>query len=310
MLSLVLVVAVSLLLSKEGSKIQSPSLSVIAKTIWPEKKFTPIPVLTGSGSYPILSAQAVLALDVASGVSMYEKDPDKSQLPASTTKIITALTAMDYYEPGSIVTVGNFRTEGQKMGLLVGEKITAEDLLRGLLIYSANDAAEVLAQNYCSNQNLPSGDNCGRDVFIAAMNKRAKELGLSESNFTNPAGLDTQYQMTSARDLANVAMVAMQIPRFATIVGEKERLVKSIDGRFAHRLVSTNKLLGSVEGVLGVKTGWTENARENLVTYVSRNGHKVVVVVLGSQDRFGETKELIDYIFSNYEWKEVGYPQN
>ena len=82
----------------------------------------------------------------------------------------------------------------------------------------------------------------------------------------------------------------------------------SIDGVVKHNLIATNELLGEVDGVLGVKTGWTENARENLVTYLERDGKRIMIAVLGSQERFGETKELINWIFSNYEWKEVKAP--
>ena len=96
-----------------------------------------------------------------------------------------------------------------------------------------------------------------------------------------------------------------QNPIFAKIVGIKEITVKSVDGKITHKLTNVNKLLGSVEGVLGVKTGWTENARENLVTEVSRNGKRVMIVVLGSSDRFGETTELIDWIYNNYSWENV-----
>jgi D-alanyl-D-alanine carboxypeptidase (penicillin-binding protein 5/6) len=100
----------------------------------------------------------------------------------------------------------------------------------------------------------------------------------------------------------------MEDPRFAEIVGTKTQVVRSIDGKIAHYLTNINELLGKIPGVLGVKTGWTENARENLVTYVNRDGHRVMIAVLGSQDRFGETKELIDWIYSSYQWQEVKYP--
>lgn len=304
MICLVLTVAVCLLLSKQSSfQVLAQSLEIKVPHI--SKSFPSLPILIGSDPFPILSSQAVSVIDLDSGVPLYEKDTDKLLLPASTTKIVTALVAMDTYQPGEVLKVKYYKVDGQKMGLIMGEEITAEDLLRGLLIYSANDAAEILAQNYCIPSDAES--KCGREFFIQAMNEKAKSLNLTRSNFTNPAGLDGDAQYTTAKDLSRAASVAMQIPRFATIVGEKERVVKSIDGKAVHHLVSTNKLLGSVEGVLGVKTGWTENARENLVTYITRDNHKVVIVVLGSQDRFGETKELIDWIFANYSWTPVKY---
>lgn len=256
--------------------------------------FSPTPIISGNTVFPMVSAQAVLAVDLTSGVTLYEKDPDKKLLPASTTKIITALVAMDYYYDDQILEVKDIKVEGQKMGLLEGEKIKVADLLDGLLVYSANDAAEVLAQNY----------GYGREDFIAAMNRKAKELHLDDSLFTNPTGLDTNGDeiASTARDLIKVSEEAMKLPEFAGIVGTKEIVVKSVDGKITHKLANLNELLGKVPGVLGVKTGWTESARENLVTYVERDGRKVMLAVLGSQDRFGETRELINWIFANYTW--------
>lgn len=262
-----------------------------------EQEFVIKPILSENETFPIVSAQAVLAEDIETGTLLYEKNPDEAFLPASTTKILTALVAMDYYSDDGVLQVKEVKVEGQKMGLVVGEKIRAEDLFYGLLVFSANDAAEVLAQNYPG----------GREVFITLMNLKANELGLINSNFTNPTGLDTNGDKvySTAKDLIKISKFAMENPRFAKIVGTKSITVRSLDGKLAHRLVNINELLGTVEGVLGVKTGWTENARENLVTYVVRGDKKVMIALLGSQDRFGETRELIDWVFANYNWVRV-----
>lgn len=259
------------------------------------RNYTSLPTLTQNDYFPIVSAKAVLAVDVDSSVTLYEKNPDQALLPASTTKIVTALVAMDYYPSISILQINEIRIEGQKMGLIEGEEITAGDLLKGLLISSANDAAEALAQSYPG----------GRDAFIDAMNAKATELNLDNTDFANPSGLDAKGHNSTARDLIRVSTHAMAKPRFSEIVGTEETVVKSIDGSVVHKLSNINELVGSVDGVLGVKTGWTEVARENLVTYVERDGHKVMIAILGSQDRFGETKELIDWIFNSYIWQEV-----
>ena len=263
-----------------------------------EKVFSPVPLLTGTAAFPIISAQAALAVDTDSGVTLYEKDPDKLLLPASTTKIVTALVAMAAYPDDAVLEVNNIKVEGQKMGLVSGEKMKVQDLLYGLLVYSANDAAEVLANNYPG----------GREAFVEAMNAKAKELHLENTSFKNPTGLDGNGHVTTARDLIRVATLAMKNPEFARIVGTKQTVVRSENGKIVHKLTNINELLGVVEGVLGVKTGWTENARENLVTYIERDNKKIMIALLGSQDRFGETKELIDWIYSNYAWKEVKYP--
>jgi D-alanyl-D-alanine carboxypeptidase (penicillin-binding protein 5/6) len=269
------------------------------------KNFPPNPVLAASSSlpagrqdFPILSAQGALAVDLDSGVSLYEKNPDTKLLPASTTKIVTGLVALDSYPLDQIITIGRKNVVGQKMGLYPGEQISVENLLYGLLVYSANDAAEALAMNYPG----------GYDAFIVAMNAKAKNLSMINSNFQNPVGLDGLNQVTTAQDLIRVSEVAVRIPEFAKIVGTKSIGFTDVSGKIKYNLKNINELLGVVPGVLGIKTGWTENARENLVTYIERDGHKVMIAVLGSQDRFGETKELIDWIFANYNWQEVKLP--
>lgn len=261
-------------------------------------KLSSLPVLTTTTTFPVISAQAALAVDLVSSVTLYEKNPGAPYLPASTTKIVTALVSLDYYPLDSVLSVGNIKVEGQRMGLLWGEKITADDLLYGLLMFSANDAAEVLAVNYPG----------GREAFVTEMNKKATELNLENSSFSNPSGLDKDVQVTTARDLIRISKVAMQNPHFAEIVRTENADAKSVDGKILHKLVNINELIGEVDGVLGVKTGWTEEARENLVTYVERDGRRVMIALLGSQDRFGETKELIDWIFGNYEWVDVSHP--
>ena len=297
-LGFVFIASSALVLSKK--KVVEAVLQVVAPEVKQmSKEYPPLPKLSlNSTPFPIISAQAALVIDLDSMISLYEKNPDTPLLPASTTKIVTALVAMDYYSDDSILTVDGLRIPGQTMGLVRGETLTAKSLLEGLLIYSANDAAEVLAENFAG----------GRSAFIQAMNTKAEDLKLINSHFENPTGFDNGTHYSTARDLIRVSQVAMQNPRFARIVRIKEETVTSVDGKTKHKLASTNQLLGLVPGVLGVKTGWTEEARENLVTYLERDGHRVMFALLGSQDRFGETKELINWIFTNYKWERVTYP--
>jgi D-alanyl-D-alanine carboxypeptidase len=260
------------------------------------KAFPPNPVLGANTTYPTLSAQGALAIDLNSGVTLFEKNPDTPLLPASTTKIITALVALDSFKLDQVLTVGKgVAVIGQKMGLYTGEQMTFENLLNGLLVYSANDAAETLAQNYPG----------GYDAFISAMNAKAQDLSLTNTHFDNPVGLDAGDQYTTARDLVRVSEVAMRNPEFSKVVGTESVSFTDVTGKTKYSLKNINELLGAVPGVLGIKTGWTENSKENLVTYVERDGHKVIIAVLGSEDRFGETKTLIDWIFTNYNWQEV-----
>lgn len=257
-----------------------------------------LPVLTGSQNFPIFSGQGIIAVDSDSNVTLFEKNADQPLYPASTTKIMTALVGLDYYNLNQTLTVLDSNVEGQKMGLMVGEQMTFENLLNGLLIYSANDAAIAIADNYPG----------GRENFVAAMNAKAQSLHLENSHFANPIGLDDPNQVTTARDMVRVAEVAMQNPTFASIVGTKIKTISDVTGKFNYSVKNVNELLGQ-DGVIGVKTGWTEGARENLVTDVDQNGHNIYIALLGSGDRFGETKELIDWIYGNYNWQKVGFIQ-
>ena len=283
--------------SISSTKVHSAEKTVQAETEenLETRQLPPLPVLKTSALFPNLSPQSALAIDVDSGVTLYEKNPGQILLPASTTKIATALVALDYFPLDYVIEVKNVRITGQKMGLVDGEKIAVRDLLYGLLIFSANDAAEVLAQSYPG----------GKESFIQAMNFKVKELHLENTFFNNPSGLDGQGHVTTSRDLVRLAQVAMKNPLFKKIVGTKDIVVNSVDGKFTHKLANLNELIGEVDGVLGVKTGWTENARENLVTYLERDDKEIIIVVLGSQDRFDDTKEIINFIFENYEWRKL-----
>lgn len=256
---------------------------------------SPVPEIISRDNFPEFSAQGVVALDVRSGISLYEKEADKKLLPASTTKIMTALVVIENYNLSSVITIPRVSVIGQKMGLVQGENITVNNLLYGLLVYSANDAAEALAASYGG----------GRQAFIDKMNEKALELHLENTHFSNPTGLEEENHYSSARDMVRLAEIAMQNKKFAQVVGTKEITVKSVNGNMVYNLKNINELLGTVPGVIGVKTGWTENARENLVTYVTRDGHDVIIALLGSQDRFGETRKLIEWIYSDYLWKEL-----
>lgn len=276
---------------------QSPTTVFSNHFLRSRKTASELPELASTVTFPVLSAQGALAVDLDSAVVLYEKNADQRLLPASTTKIMTALVAFENYNLEQIVTVGRVNVIGQKMHLVMGEKISVRDLLYGLLVFSANDAAEVLAAQ------MPGG----REAFIEAMNKKAVELHLEHSHFVNPTGLDAIDHYSSARDLVRVAEFAMRNQLFSDIVATKQMTVKSQDGKIVHPLKNINELLGKVDGVVGVKTGWTEGARENLVTLVNRDNKRILIALLGSQDRFGETKELIEWLYTNTHWKSLSF---
>ena len=242
------------------------------------------------GSLIELQAKSAFAIDIDTGAVLYDKNSQETAMPASTSKVITALVAFDAYDLSHKIIVPKVVVEGTKIGLTEGEEITVKDLLYALLVSSANDAAEVLASDYPG----------GREMFIASMNIKAQSLGLESSLFLNPTGLDEVGQTTTAQDLVKASFYAMQNPTFATIVGTKRYSITDDDGQVTHNLNNINKLLWEVDGVKGVKTGKTDGARENLLTYIERGQAKVMIAILGSADRFEETKRLVDWIFSSY----------
>lgn len=244
---------------------------------------------------PTISAASAVVLDPTSGFIFYEKHPKRRVPIASTTKIATALVALDQYQLDEVLLVDNlgFVGSGSSMNLRLGEKITVYSLLYGLLLNSGNDAAHVLAQNY------PGGVK----GFVAAMNQKAKELGLTNTNFDNPAGFDSFDHYSSASDLATIAIRAHSNETLAKIVATQAATVTSYDKKIVHNLKNLNKLLSSPH-FLGIKTGYTVNAKENLVALVEKDGHRVLTVVLGSNDRFGETKALVDWTLTNFSWQQ------
>lgn len=256
---------------------------------------TESPVNVTGVQAPRLSARAATVIDADDKTILFAKNPDLKLLPASTTKIMTALVALDVYPLDKIITIDSVHQTGQVMKLKLGERISVENLLYGLLVESANDAATVLAQNY------PGGE----DAFIDAMNQKAADLGLTSTHFTNASGLDAYGHYTSAHDLALMAALAMENEALRKIVGTLGVSVADSDNTLVHDLETVNELLGQVPGLIGVKTGWTALSGECFVGYVSREGRNLITVVLGSSDRFGETISLINWAYSNHRWQAV-----
>jgi serine-type D-Ala-D-Ala carboxypeptidase (penicillin-binding protein 5/6) len=241
---------------------------------------------------PNLSAKAILITDINSAQILLEKNKEERLLPASTTKIMTALVAFDYYQKDQIITVPEWFRDGQNVKLQKGETMTFTNLLYCLLVASANDAAETLAANYPG----------GRVNFIIQMNQKAQDLGLANTHFANPSGVDEENHYSSARDMAIMAKNALKNPQFAEIVQTTYYVAYSTDKRFVHPMSNINILLGKIPGVKGIKTGWTENAGECLVTLSDKNGKQIIIVVFGSSDRFGETEKLLKWVDDNFIW--------
>lgn len=261
------------------------------------------PINVTGVSPPWVSAYGVVVMDRDSAVLLFGKNEKTQLLPASTVKIMTALVALDYYSLDQVLTVGQVSHVGQDIKLVTGEQITVKNLLYGLLISSANDAALVLAQNYPG----------GLAGFVEIMNQKAASLRLADTYFANPTGLDSDpqdsllkdFSYTTALDLARLTSWALKKPLFAQIIATPFLEITDVTGKIKHQLYNLNELLGRVEGMKGVKTGWTEDAGECLVGFVEKNGQGIITVVLQSQDRFGETARLVDWAFANYDWQEI-----
>jgi len=225
---------------------------------------------------------------------MYVKSPDTLLLPASTTKIMTSLVALDAWSDlETVMTVKNEdRAIGQTIELERGEQMSLKNMLYGLLVHSGNDAALALADNF----------PLGYPAFVAAMNAKAKALHLDHTVFKNPSGVEQYGHVTTARDLAILSGVAMENSLIREIVSTRSITITDVSGEISHNLVTTNELLGILPGLKGLKTGWTENAGECLISYVERDGHPIIVVVLGSLDRFGNTATLVNWAYAHHRW--------
>jgi serine-type D-Ala-D-Ala carboxypeptidase (penicillin-binding protein 5/6) len=244
---------------------------------------------------PILSAKGVFVEDLGTDTVLYQKNPDIRVPIASTTKIMTALVASKYFAPNTPLTSKlGASEEGSRVGLSLGETLSFRSLLYGMLLNSGNDAAFTIAENYPG----------GVEGFVSAMNKEALDLGLNNTHFDNPAGFDSPNHWSSASDLAKITKEALKDDSLSKIFATKDTTVSSLDKTKTHSLHNLNKLLSTVTGVLGVKTGFTNEAKENLVGLVERDNHRILTVVLGSDDRFGETSSLIEWSYQNFKWQD------
>jgi serine-type D-Ala-D-Ala carboxypeptidase (penicillin-binding protein 5/6) len=241
-----------------------------------------------SGNLPDLTAQSILMYDLTTNKILYEKDPDVKRPMASLTKIMTAIIALDTPKPDDkyVVTQADMVT-GDDMGVSPGETYDLQNLLYGLILHSGNDAAEVLANNYPG----------GRKAFILAMNNKAKALGMLDTNYTNPTGLEGDGdQYTTTYDLLIATRYALDhYPLFVQVVATPEYTIPATNEHKEIDLSNETNLLTSYPGVEGVKTGYTPEAGLCLVTYLNYGGHKIIGIILNSQNRRGEMKSLLDY---------------
>lgn len=243
---------------------------------------------------PQLNARIGLIFDRASKTTLYEKNGQKQVPMASTTKIMTSIVVLENANLTDVVTIDKKAagTGGSRLGLKTNDKITVHDLLYGLMLKSGNDAAVALA--------IHVGGSV--QEFANMMNKTAKELGLINSHFVTPHGLDEKQHYTTAYELAYMADYALKIPKFKEIVSTKTYTV-TINNQ-PKVISNTNELLGNLDGVYGIKTGFTNGAGRCLVTSCKRGNLDIITVVLGADTKKIRTQDsikLIEYAYKNYQ---------
>ncbi len=244
---------------------------------------------------PVIEAKSVMAVDLKNGMPLYEQNAFEHRSIASLTKLMTVSIILEENKLNDVVTVSKeaSQVEGSKVWLTPGEKITVENLLYAALIPSANDAAYALAE-----YNAGSVEN-----FVAKMNQKAQELGLHDTHFSNPVGLDETGNYSSAYDLSILGRYAYGKSFVRKAVVIKDMQISSTNGRLTHELKSTNDLLDSYLKVLGLKTGTTDLAGECLIAIIENGkGNDILTVVLGSTSRYSETKLLADWVFRTFNW--------
>lgn len=281
----------------------TPSPSVTATATLPPATPTPEPptptptpagpIKTGAAPPPQVQALSIAVVDEASGQLLYGRDPHRRLAPASVTKIFTALVALRYGTLNQQIHVTFDQSQlydSTLMGLREGDTFTLEDLLYGLMLPSGNDAALAIANAIGGNETH----------FVEMMNEEAARLGLHDSHFVNPHGLDAPGHYTSAYDLAMAARYGMtHYEEFRKLAAAR---VWQVHGSRTYSIYNLNRFLLDYPGADGVKIGYTDNAGKTIVASATRNGHRVYVVLMHCGDIVADSVPLFNWVFSNFTW--------
>lgn len=291
-----LVLALALLLEvrpRASSRAQpAPVPTCVPAT--PEPLSAPAPLRL---ALPDVTALAAVVIDGNTGRVLGGKNEHDPRPPASTTKILTAIVALEHASPDDLVTVDvdpSTMPDSSLFGLWPGAVVTLRDLLYGLMLPSGNDAAVAIARHVAGDEAL----------FADLMNAKLSDLGLRDSHFTNPHGLDDPNLYASPYDLAQLARYGLANPAFAEIVQTRRWRARSVD----MEVENGNTLLSAYPGATGVKMGWTEAAGETLVASAERDGRRVIVALLGSLDRNADGATLLDWGFAQRAYLKPGDP--
>jgi D-alanyl-D-alanine carboxypeptidase (penicillin-binding protein 5/6) len=232
-------------------------------------------------------AHSILLKELNSGRVLYEHEAGKRLSPASLTKIMSALVILEQGRLDDQVTVSKNAARAHKTHLRLkpGQVFRLEDLLKAMLIVSANDACLAAVEHV-------GGDE---DQFVTLMNAKAGALGLSDTHFSNACGFDGVDHYSTAEDLAQLSLTALEQPTFRQLVREERSIIVPVNGYRPYVLHNTNRLLGRIPGVEGIKTGFTSKAGRCLIAKVSQNGSDLLLVILNSNRRWDTAKNLINF---------------
>lgn len=246
-----------------------------------------------------VSAVSAILIEADTGTVLFSKNEKEHRQIASTTKIMTALLTLEAGEPDKEFQVDSaaIKVEGTSMGLREGDKVTRRALCYGMLLPSGNDAANAAAVNISGS----------KTAFAKLMNSRAKEIGMTDTNFVTPSGLDADGQYSCAYDLALLAREAMNNKDFAEICAFSKAKVAFGNPVSERWLVNSNKLLTSYDGCIGVKTGFTDSARRTLVSCAERDGIKLIAVTLNAPDDWSDHTKMLDYGFEKVKMCDFTY---
>lgn len=239
---------------------------------------------------PSVSAASAILIEAETGTVLYSKNADERRAMASTTKIMTAILTIEAGDLDRDFTVDPYAimVEGTSMGLREGDIVSRRDLLYGILLPSGNDAANAAAVSVAGSMT----------AFAAKMNEKAETLGLKNTHFVTPSGLDADGHYTSARDLANLTAYAMKNEIFREVVSCKSKQLEFGNPPYKRTLYNSNKMLSRYSGAIGVKTGFTDNARRCLVSAAERDGVMLIAVTLNAGDDWNDHTKMLDYGFS------------
>lgn len=239
---------------------------------------------------PNVSAKSAIVIEASTGQVLYEKDADARRYPASTTKIMTLIVALEHGNLNDIVTASAnaASTDGSSIWLSAGEQMRLEDLLYGMMLVSGNDATVAVAEHISGS--VPA--------FAMLMTEKAHTIGAVNTNFTNSSGLPDPNHYTTARDLAMITQYGFTNPQFVQIVGTKHKDIPWAGKGYGRDLYNENKMLWMYDGANGVKTGYTDASGPTLVAAARRNGVQLIAVVLDAERMWDDAAAMLDYGFS------------